>query len=270
MGDDGSTCGSTYQTEVDAATTANTNAQSALTEAQTALNSAQAQSVTLVQAYTVDPAVTYFTNNPAWVAARTAHDSATSALATAQGAATAAASALTEAQATQTHQINVCRCTAQTAMAAALSTNDNNNNAQQNTANWNQAHQLLCVLDNTSPCNFGPAPTVQSRTLPADVSGATCPAPGSCTTGMVRATEHPGETAIPAPHPYTPVAGTAFYPQIFYEGSFYPICGHYFWDNNDGATTVCRALGFSSGSKSEPRTSVSPANAMPVGKCSAG
>merc|ERR1711981_168275 len=175
--DDGSTCGSTYQTEVDAATTANTNAQSALTQAQDALNSAQAQSVTLTQAYTVDPAVTYFTNNPAWVAARNAHNDATSALATAQGAATAAATALTEAQETQTHQINVCRCTAQTAMAAALATNADSNNHQQNTANWNQAHQLLCVLDNTSPCNFGPAPTVQSRTLPADVSGATCPAP---------------------------------------------------------------------------------------------
>merc|ERR1711981_787898 len=127
--DDGSTCGSTYQTEVDAATTANTNAQSALTEAQNALNSAQAQQVTLTQAYTVDPAVTYFTNNPAWVAARTAHNDATTALATAQGAATAAAAALAEAQASQTHQINVCRCTAQTAMAAAVS-NNNNNNAQ--------------------------------------------------------------------------------------------------------------------------------------------
>merc|ERR1711981_820283 len=135
--DDGSTCGSTYQTEVDAATTANTNAQSALTQAQDALNSAQAQSVTLTQAYTVDPAVTYFTNNPAWVAARAAHNDATSALATAQGAATAASTALTEAQATQTHQINVCRCTAQTAMSTALATNGAHNNAQQNTANWN-------------------------------------------------------------------------------------------------------------------------------------
>merc|ERR1711966_60243 len=162
---------------VDAATTANTNAQNALTEAQNAVNSAQTQSVTLVQAYTVDPAVTYFTSNPAWVAAKAAHTSATSALATAQGAATAAASALTEAQTTQTQQINVCRCTAQTAMASALSTNANNNNAQQNTANWNQAHNLLCVLDNTNPCNFAPAPTVQGRTLPADVSGATCSAP---------------------------------------------------------------------------------------------
>merc|ERR1712166_506909 len=51
-----------------------------------------------------------------------------------------------------------------------------------------------------------------------------------------------------------------------------PICGHYFWDNNDGATTVCQGLGyggFSSGTHTKTRTTYST-DAMAVGECSAG
>merc|ERR1712072_1494623 len=172
--DNGSDCGSRYQDEVTAAHTANTNAQNAVTEAQTALTTASSASVTLTQAYTVDPAVTYFTNNPAWVEAAGNYEQAQTALSTAQGTAATTATAYTTAQATQTTEINTCRCTAQSAHAAAVSNNANSNNAATNTANWNQAHNLLCVLDNTNPCNFAPAPTVTARPLPADVSGATC------------------------------------------------------------------------------------------------
>merc|ERR1712072_289300 len=172
--DNGSDCGSRYQDEVTAAHTANTNAQNALTEAQNALQTASSASVTLTQAYVVDPAVTYFTNNPAWQEALNNYNQAQTALSTAQGTAATTATAYTTAQATQTTEINTCRCTAQSAHAAAVSNNANNNNAATNTANWNQAHNLLCVLDNTNPCNFAPAPTVTARTLPSEVSGATC------------------------------------------------------------------------------------------------
>ena len=66
-----------------------------------------------------------------------------------------------------------------------------------------------------------------------------------------------------------PIAGEAFVPEVLYKGQYYPICGHYFWDNDDGATTVCKALGFISGKvkKTEAKYTV---DAMPVGQCKSG
>lgn len=61
-----------------------------------------------------------------------------------------------------------------------------------------------------------------------------------------------------------------------------PVCGPYFWDNNNGATAICRKLGFLSGkfyrrsySRYDVQTRKFTANsiykdAMPVGKCRAG
>merc|ERR1712153_75859 len=70
----------------------------------------------------------------------------------------------------------------------------------------------------------------------------------------------------------TATAGVAFVPEVMFNGNWYPICGHYFWDNNDGATTVCQGLGyggFSSGTHTKTRTTYST-DAMAVGECSAG
>ena len=64
-------------------------------------------------------------------------------------------------------------------------------------------------------------------------------------------------------------AGVAFVPEVMYNGQWSPICGHYFWDNNNGAATVCEALGFSGGTHQQTRTTYST-DAMPVGECSAG
>ena len=33
--------------------------------------------------------------------------------------------------------------------------------------------------------------------------------------------------------------GKPMYPEVFFQDSWHPICGHNFWDNNEGATTVC-------------------------------
>ena len=65
-------------------------------------------------------------------------------------------------------------------------------------------------------------------------------------------------------------AGVAFVPEVMYNGQWYPICGHYFWDNNNGATTVCEALGFSGGGTLTNRYATHSTDAMPVGMCSAG
>ena len=66
-----------------------------------------------------------------------------------------------------------------------------------------------------------------------------------------------------------PVAGQAFVPEVLYEGNYYPICGHFFWDNDEGAKTVCNALGFASGTVQRIQTTYT-VDAMWVGKCNAG
>ena len=53
---------------------------------------------------------------------------------------------------------------------------------------------------------------------------------------------------------------------MWYKGHWFPICGLGFWDNDNGATTVCRKLGFSQGTKH--RTDLHRnADSMPVGRC---
>ena len=37
-------------------------------------------------------------------------------------------------------------------------------------------------------------------------------------------------------------------PFIFWDNQWMPICGHYFWDNHEGATLFCRKMGYDSGS----------------------
>ena len=58
------------------------------------------------------------------------------------------------------------------------------------------------------------------------------------------------------------------YVEVSYKGNWYPICGHYFWDNDHGASTLCKQLGFNSGKQSKTRAKFS-VDAMPVGKCGA-
>jgi len=64
-------------------------------------------------------------------------------------------------------------------------------------------------------------------------------------------------------------AGDRFYPWVSYQSVWNPICGHYFWDNNHGATIVCRMLGFGSGVRHHERTTFT-VDSNPVGICNAG
>ena len=63
--------------------------------------------------------------------------------------------------------------------------------------------------------------------------------------------------------------GEAFVPEVLFEGNYYPICGHYFWDNDFGAETVCKALGFDGGAKTNTAAKFEE-HAMPVGACNQG
>ena len=62
--------------------------------------------------------------------------------------------------------------------------------------------------------------------------------------------------------------GKAFVPEVLYNGKYHPICGHGFWDDNAGTTTVCNLLGFERGSFTKTKQKYN-VNAMPVGRCSA-
>jgi len=64
-----------------------------------------------------------------------------------------------------------------------------------------------------------------------------------------------------------PVEGVWLYPEIFYAGTFYPICGHYFWDNNIGASTFCRHLGFKQGEKQRAYGVKFSKDAVSLGSC---
>ena len=71
-------------------------------------------------------------------------------------------------------------------------------------------------------------------------------------------------------------SGKAFVPEVYFGGKYYPICGHYFWNDDFGAASVCATLGFKSGSRADPsqsETNIGPTydvDAMPVGACKDG
>ena len=56
------------------------------------------------------------------------------------------------------------------------------------------------------------------------------------------------------------------YPEVFWNGVWVPICGHWFWDNNFGATLFCKQLGFKSGIIKRNDQQVE-ADAIRIGRC---
>ena len=65
------------------------------------------------------------------------------------------------------------------------------------------------------------------------------------------------------------VSGQPFVPEVQYKGDWYPICGHHFWDNQRGAETVCKSLGFMTGKLKRTKATFK-VPAMRVGKCDSG
>ena len=64
-------------------------------------------------------------------------------------------------------------------------------------------------------------------------------------------------------------AGEPFVPEVLYKDTYYPICGHDFWNNHNGATTVCKFFGFEKG-ETKVTMAVYDVDAMPVGGCNPG
>eukprot|EP00937_MAST-01D_sp_MAST-1D-sp2_P000414 g414.t1 len=77
------------------------------------------------------------------------------------------------------------------------------------------------------------------------------------------------ESVVRAAGGHGVLVGEEFQPEVQYNGEWYPICGHYFWDDNIGATTVCQALGFPAGTMRRTRATFTK-DSMPVGRCRAG
>jgi hypothetical protein len=63
--------------------------------------------------------------------------------------------------------------------------------------------------------------------------------------------------------------GISFTAEVYYDGSYHPICGLDFSDGNTGATLVCRELGFTNGIV-EQYEAAYLVDAMPIGKCNPG
>ena len=61
--------------------------------------------------------------------------------------------------------------------------------------------------------------------------------------------------------------GKAFVPEVLFKGQYYPICGREFWDNNNGATIVCKTFGFNSGTLAKTGGKFG-IDSMPAGRCS--
>ena len=111
---------------------------------------------------------------------------------------------------------------------------------------------------------------VHARTVTCEActaAGGICSGPEDSCTPTCTFSGANGEVRAAGGKSVTP--GVAFVPEVMYNGQWSPICGHYFWDNNNGAAAVCKILGFSGGMLELTHTAYS-SDAMPVGNCNAG
>ena len=58
-------------------------------------------------------------------------------------------------------------------------------------------------------------------------------------------------------------------PYMYWDNQWIPICGHYFWDNQEGASLFCKKIGYSKGSISRKHGKY-PQDSFRIGKCNAG
>lgn len=60
-----------------------------------------------------------------------------------------------------------------------------------------------------------------------------------------------------------------FTPEVYFDGVWRPVCGHCFWDNNEGASRICMdlQLGFTAGKVRKVGSAPYPEDSMPIGTC---
>ena len=62
------------------------------------------------------------------------------------------------------------------------------------------------------------------------------------------------------------VENKPFVPEVLYNGEYYPICGHNFWDNKNGATIICKFFGFNTAQVTRTHDTFD-AHSMFLGRC---
>ena len=58
-------------------------------------------------------------------------------------------------------------------------------------------------------------------------------------------------------------------PLLFFDQKWSPICGHSFWDDNHGATSFCKQLGYESGTVTR-KNGKYPVASLRIGRCRTG
>jgi len=58
-------------------------------------------------------------------------------------------------------------------------------------------------------------------------------------------------------------------PKYYWTNKYVPICGHWFWDNNNGAKSICQKLGYSNGALSRTNQAYTE-DAIMLGRCKSG
>jgi hypothetical protein len=141
-------------------------------------------------------------------------------------------------------------------------------------ATLKDSDKVVIVLGDIGQYKDTPYPfTVES--VSEDGRKCHAPPPPSPKDGDVRA-RRSGSEACAAWRPECPVAavqaGKDIVPEVFWKNKWMPICGHAFWDSNNGATTICKQLGFTTGLLQALKNGkeVFDTDAQFVGNCPAG
>merc|ERR1711998_623728 len=141
---------------------------------QNELDAIAGKQVTMTVDYVPDPEVTHFTSTPEWQAALKEYNDKKAELDAQPAIVDALQEALDEQQKLHTQMVNKCRCTAQTALSGSMAINNDPAAIKQHQDDYSKAKELLCVLDDQTPCQYEPLATVVVPTLPADVASAVC------------------------------------------------------------------------------------------------
>merc|ERR1712021_111729 len=179
--DTGSGCAQEGQSGVATATTNKANADAVVVTKTQAVTDATATQATacnapvtvVVNLPTLAASTCYdYTQEAHFLSVQAACDAANTALSVAQTAATDAQTSLDAAVAEAARLMSECHCRAQQEQAAAWTAAGTA--TASHVADWKQAHEVLCALDQTTTCTVPTCPAVTQPTLAAGVADETC------------------------------------------------------------------------------------------------
>jgi len=150
---------------------------------------------------------------------------------------------------------------------------DINTSCEECAATCNEADDCNLYACNPSDltCVRFKAKRLQIRGPPCDYG---CPTPLGSTTQVNFCTRNANVIAAGSVLPngdHTFVKGDEpFVPEVLFEGAYHPVCGLDFADNNEGASAICREVGFDYGGVVKRTNAVFDQDAVAIGKCREG